>query len=448
MSNEETKVVIDIRKTAYDVPYTVDNSVACETKFAFVLSGDVYTALENDAYLATKNKYNVVGFRRGKAPLHTIKSMYGPYVFLEEMIDRAVNLCYDSIYRNVIDTMRIAIQPDLEYGTCDDKQIAFTFVVVEYPVLENLTYKGLSVEKVQPQEISDEMVDNKLTAAREKAGYWQNVDDRAAKDGDTTVLDYAGTIDGVAFEGGTAEDQELVLGSHSFIDGFEDQMIGMNIGEERDLHVTFPADYGAEDLAGKEAVFHVKLKGLKVKVLPDADDEFAKDVSEYDTLADLKDSYRRELADAEEKRAKNATEQNLIDAVIKANPVELNNRIIESAADKRVGEFEQMLTKNGMTMDMYCEYTGVTRDKMKEDYMASSKESEIRSLVLTEVVKAEGLKVTPEEMENKIADAAAKAGKDVDEYKKSMQRDEFDYMYNTMLSDKLIDLLTEVNTIA
>ena len=447
MSENENKIVINIRKNDYDVPYTMEQCDDNVKKYTFVLKGDVYNAVETEAYLKTKNRFNVVGFRKGKAPMHIIKSMYGAYAFLEEAIDTAVDACYRPFYQTVMSTLRVGASPDLEYGKCDHEQIEFTFVIVEYPVLTDLVYRDLEVERVLAKEITDEMVDAKVEKAREKAGYWQDVTDRPAAMGDTATIDYAGSIDGEFFAGGSADNQELVLGSHHFIDGFEDQVVGMNIEEERDLHVTFPADYGATELAGKEAVFHVKLHALKVKVLPEADDEFAKDVSEFDTLAELRDSYRKELEEEEQSRAKNGTEHNLLAAVVKANEVSINAKIIDEAAEEKVREFEKMLSQNGMTLEDYCNYTGMTRDKMLEDYHTTCLEQEKRSLVLTEIVKAENLTVSPEEMDARIQKDAEAAGKSVEEYKAQMKRDEYDYMYNSMLSDKLVDFLLSVNTL-
>ena len=447
MSENENKIVINLRNTDYDVPYTVEQCDDNVKKYTFVLKGDVYAAVENEAYFKTKSRFNVVGFRKGKAPMHIIKSMYGAYAFLEAAIDTAVDACYRPFYQNVMSTLRVGANPDLEYGKCDHEQIEFTFVIIEYPTITNLVYKELEVERVLPREVTDEMVDAKVDKAREKAGYWQDVTNRAAATGDTAVIDYAGSIDGEFFAGGTAEKQELVLGSHHFIEGFEEQVVGMAIDEERDVNVTFPADYGATELAGKPAVFHVKLHSLKVKVLPEADDEFAKDVSEFDTLADLKASYRKELEDEEQNRAKNGTEHNLLNAVVAANEVSINAKIIDEAAEQKVKEFEQMIAQNGMRLKDYMQYTGMTREKMLEDYHDSCLAQEKRTLVLTEIVKAEGMSVSPEEMDARIAKDAEAAGKPVEEYKQQMKREEYDYMFNSMLSDKLVDFLLSVNTL-
>ena len=447
MSNEENKIVLTLRKVNYDVNYTTEQCADDVKKFSFVISGDLYRALENEAYFKTKNSFNVVGFRKGKAPLHTIKKIYGDYAFLEDMIDIAVNEVYRAFYNEVIPTLQMAARPDLEYGQCDTEQIAFTFGIVEYPTLSNLTYKGLDVVKVGAEEVTDEMVEAELNKARDKAGYWADVTDRAVVEGDRTVINYSGSIDGVVFEGGTASEQELEIGSHRFIPGFEEQIVGMNVGEERDINVTFPTEYGAEELAGKDAVFHIELLSVKAKVLPEADDEFAKDVSEFDTLEALKESYRAKLVESNAAKAKDTTEKNLIKAVIEATPVTLNEKIVEEAAEARVEEFEEMLSRSGMNFADYERYTGVTREKMIEDYKESSRESEIRSLVLTEIVKAENLQVTPEEMDAKIAELAEKTGKTPEVYKQEMKREEFNGLFNSLLSDKLIDFLLANNNL-
>ena len=446
MSDQANKIVINVRKTDFEIEYTVEKLEHEESNFYFVIAGDAYTALENEAYYKTKGKFVVEGFRKGKAPKHIIKAMYGQYAFLEETIDMAIDACYQAFYQTVMPNLHLGARLDLKYDECNAQQVAFHFIAVEYPEVENLVYKDLTVLRVNPAEVTDEMVDKKLQDARAKAGFWQDIDNRPVQDGDTVTIDYAGSIDGEFFDGGTAENQELVIGSNTFIPGFEAQLIGMEIGTERDIKVTFPEDYGATELAGKEANFHIKLHAIKVKELPEADDEFAKDVSEYDTLADLLASYRDELTKQEESRAKDATEKNLLDAVVAANDITLNEKIIREAAQEKVDEFKNMLSQSGMTFDDYANYTGVTEEKMLQDYMASCAVSEKRGYILSLVVKAEQLTVTPEEIEAKIAENAEKAGKDVEEYRKQIDKKEYEYMYNSMLSDKLIDFLTSVNT--
>jgi trigger factor len=443
---EENKIVLKIRNNDYELAYTEEKADKGETKFAFCINGDLYSALEVEAYVKSKGKFNVEGFRKGKAPMHTIKRLYGDYAFLEEMIDIAVDQAYRAVYQARFKDMNIAVQPDLDYGKCNNEQINFTFIVTEFPTLDNLNYKGLEYKEVLPQEVTEEQINAKVDAARDKAGYWEAVEGRPAQDGDTTNINYAGTIDGVAFEGGTAEDQELVLGSHHFIEGFEEQVVGMNVGEEKDINVTFPADYGAKELAGKPAVFHVKLNEIRTKVLPQADDEFAKDVSEFDTLDELKASYRKELEESEKKRAQNATETNLLDAVIDANPLDLNDKIIDAAVEDKVNEFVRMLAQNGMTLEDYGKYTGVTREQMEKDYRPGCEKTEKRSLILTQIVKAEEIKVTPEDFDAKIEENAKELNKTLDEYKAELKPEEVDYIYNSMLSDKLVDFLIANNT--
>lgn len=445
MSDQENKLVVSIRKTDYEVPYTVEKCDNDETKYFFVLKGEVFNALENEAYYKSKAKFQVEGFRRGKAPKHIIKTMYGPYAFLEDTLDVAIDECYRAFYTTVMPGLRLGAKLDLGYDECNAEQVAFHFVAIEYPVLQTLNYKGLDVQKVEPQEVSDEMVDKKLQDALSKAGYWQDVTDRAAQNGDTVTIDYAGSIDGEFFAGGSADNQDLVLGSQTFIPGFEEQVVGMNIDEERDIKVTFPAYYGATELAGKESNFHIKLHAIKVKVLPNADDEFAKDVSEFNTLDELKASYRNELKEQEEKRAKDQQEHNLLDAVVVANDVKLNDKIIEEAAAQKVEEFKHMIARSGMKMEDYLNYTGTTEEKMLQDYKESCAVSEKRGCILSQILKDAEIKVSTEELDARIAKDTEKVGKEVDEYKKEMKSEELDYLYNSMLSDKLVDFLSSVN---
>lgn len=450
MANEENKVQLSLKVNGknqeFDCPYTVSKDKDA-TKYTFKVDGDIWNACETLAYYNTKNKFNVVGFRKGKAPKHIIENNYGKGVFLEETIDIIINECYRPLYENVLSKLPLAVRPEVDLGKVEDNSVEFSYNVVTMPEIKLEKYKGLDIEKINPDEIGEEAVNKELDAARDKVGFWNDVTDRAVENGDTVNLDFSGSIDGEKFEGGTAEKQELVIGSNSFIPGFEEQVIGMKIGEERDITVKFPDDYHAENFAGKEAVFAIKINSIKTKCLPELDDEFAKDVSEFDTLQEYKDSIVKKLTDDAEKKAKYATEAKIIDALLEANPFDLPEKYVEYLVDQKVEEFKSMLSQQHIEFKQYLEYIGQKEEDMRAHFKDESVKKEKVRMLLAEIIKAEEMNLTPEDIDAEIAKGAEKVGKTVEEYKTEMQPGEYDYIANSLMSDRIMDYLTENNNL-
>ncbi len=450
MADERNIIKAIIKSDGKDNEFECEYTVSAEkdaTKYSFKVEGEMWKLCEHKAYLSTKGKYAVEGFRKGKAPKHIIENNYGKNIFLEDTIDEVINECYRPLFEEVLSKLPLAVRPEVELIKVEDNSVEFSYNIVLIPEVKLNSYKGLDIEKVNPDEITEDAVDKEVGAARERIGCWDEVTDRGLAMGDTANIDFSGSIDGTKFEGGTAEKQDIVIGSGTFIPGFEEQLIGMNIGEEKDIKVSFPADYGAEPLAGKEAVFAVKLNSIKVKSLPALDDEFAKDVSEFDTLAEYKDSIKSKLVAEAEQKAKYATEGKIIDALLLANPIELPEKFVEMLTEQKVEEFKEMLKQQRIEFAKYLEYIGEKEENLRAHYREDAVKKEKIRMLLAEIIKVENLNLTPEEIDLEIQKAAEKVGKSVEEYKGEMQHGEYDYIANSLMSDRIMDYLITNNNI-
>ena len=311
---------------------TMEKLEGSKVKLTIEVAADEFEKAVQQAYLKTKKNYNVPGFRKGHAPRKVIENAYGWLVFFDEAFD----IVYPEVYEAAVREHDITPvdRPDISILSCEQgAPVVFTAEVAVKPEVTLGAYKGIEVEK-QEYNVTDEMVEAEIEREREKIASTVEVTDRAVQDGDNVNLDYSGSVDGVKFEGGTAEKQELTIGSGMFIPGFEEQMVGMNVGEEKDITVTFPEQYHSEELAGKEAVFHVKVNAIEETVLPEADDEFAKDVSEFDTIEELRADKRKKLEEAAALRAKNQRENELIEKACANASVEIPEAMIERQMDQ------------------------------------------------------------------------------------------------------------------
>ena len=386
--------------------YTLENVEKNKVKLTIEVSADVFEEGMKKSYQKNVKYINVPGFRKGKAPRKMIEKMYGAAVFYED----AVNFVIPDAYDNAVEEAKISpvSQPEIDIVTIgeEDKPFVFTAEVFTKPEVKLGTYKGVEIQKIEFK-ITDEDVDAEIANMREKNSRMVTIEDRAAKDGDTTTIDFEGFVDGVAFAGGKGENHELVLGSGSFIPGFEEQIVGKNIGEEFDVNVTFPEEYHAEELKGKEATFKVALKAIKVKELPELDDEFAKD-NGFDTLADLKADVRAKLEKTAAENEKREIENAALEACVEGAEIDLPECMVENQAEKMLEDYAYRLKSQGIDMKLYLQYTGMTEEQMKEQMKPSAKAQVLGSLVLEEVAKAEGLEATDEDVEaefNKIAEA-------------------------------------------
>lgn len=382
-----------------------------KVKLTFKLPAEDYVKALTDAYHRIGSRYQMPGFRKGKAPRGMIEKAYGPAAFWDKELDMAVErACYDAVAEHKI---LPALAPEysiLSFSEQDGCEIEATIVLE--PTCELGEYKGIEVP-MKEYNVTDEDIDKELDKRRHEQARLVSVEDRPLELGDTAVFDFAGFVDGEQFEGGTAEKYSMVIGSHQFIPGFEEQMVGMKIGEERDVNVTFPEDYQAEHLKGKPAVFKVKLHELSYEQLPDLDDEFASETSEFETLAELKESIRKELAAQAEKDRENAFESAAIQTVIDNAKVEIHHDLVGAEAHAEMHELEHQLADIGLKMEDYANYMGTTVDDLHERYHKMAEDQIKARTVIQAIIDAEKLEPADEDYE-KAVNAYAERNKDWD----------------------------------
>jgi trigger factor len=374
-----------------------------------------------------------------------LEQTYGEYMFYED----AFNDCCPRLYQEMLDkeTSIFPVDyPDIEVKSFTKDGVVFTATITLLPEVTLGDYKGIKVEK-KAIKVTEAEVKRELEALREKNARFVDVADRAAKLGDIVNLDYAGSIDGVAFAGGTAKDQELELGSHTFIEGFEDQMVGMNIGEEKDINVTFPTEYHAKELAGKPAVFHVKVLSIREKQLPSLNDAFAADVSEFSTMEELKNDTKSKLQHEKEHAEEHRIEDELISKVVDNATVEVPEAMVKSQLDAYLDDMRDRLAYQGLKLEDYFGYIGTTEEEYRKTNHDEAKKSVKTSLVLEEIIKKEGIVASPEEMDKKLEEVAGRMNKKVDELKKTMTKNQESMIRNNIVSEKVIALLKSLNNI-
>ena len=419
--------------------YTVEKIASNKVKLSFVESAESFDAAVEKAYLKDRSKINVPGFRKGKAPRKLIENMYGEGVFYDDAFELVAQPAYEEAIKaenlQVVDRPQVDVQ---QIGA--GQELKYTLEVFVKPDVTLGEYKGVAVEK-NVEKVTDEAVDARIQNDVERASTTQDVTDRAVENGDIVNLDYAGSVDGVAFEGGTAQGQSLTIGSGMFIPGFEEQMVGMNIGEERDLSVKFPEQYHADNLAGKDAVFHVKVNGIQTKVRPELDDDFAADVSEFDTF----EAYKANIVADLEKNAADRAEANLEDAlvqkVVDAADSDIPDAMIQDEITTMLREMEMRMMYQGIRFEDYLKYTGQTLDQVRENYKPEAANRVKTQLVLEAVAKAENIVPTDEDVDEAIADQAKRVNRDVEEFKASLSEQQKEYLKETAGIKKVIDFL-------
>lgn len=390
MSLKETK---KLETNRYQLEITVD--------------GEKFREAIKEAYKKNGKKINVPGFRKGKAPLHMIETLYGAEVFFED----AFNLLYNDLVDDAIKESGLKVindKMDFELVSISKEDgVDFKVSVTTYPEIKLKKYKGLKAEKVKAT-VSAAEVNDELKALADRNARMISVEDRAAKKGDTVVIDFEGFTDGKPFEGGKAEGHSLELGSGQFIPGFEDQIIGKKIGDEFDINVTFPKDYGAEDLAGKDAVFKIKLHEIKIRELPEIDDEFAKDVSEFDTIKDLKADIKKKALERKQTAAENAVENDLVNQIVEGIEGEIPEAMYESRLDGAVQDFAYRLQSQGMNLETYLKFTGGSLEDFRKTMRPQAEMQVKYRLALEKIVELEKITASKEEIEaefKKIADS-------------------------------------------
>ncbi len=420
---------------------TVEKIATNKVKILFEVEAEKFDAAMAKAYLKVRNHVTIPGFRKGKAPRKMIENMYGEGVFYDE----AFELIFDEVYGPAVEENKIDVvdRPEieiLEIGA--GKALKFTCEVFVKPDVVLGEYKGVAVKK-ETTLVTDEEVNERIEQERAKQGTEAEVEGRAVAEGDTVNLDYAGSVDGVAFAGGTAEGQTLKIGSHTFIPGFEEQMIGMEIGEEKDLNVTFPEQYHSEELAGKAAVFHVKVNSITETQLPALDDDFAKDISEFDTLDEYKADVRAKLEASAAERDNNAFTNAVLEAVIGNATVEIPEAMIERQVDSMVREFEYRLQSQGLKLDDFLKYTGSDMTAFREQYRPQAIKSVKAHLVLEAIEKAENIDATEEQVDAQIAQFAPQTGKTVEELKEQLTEADREYFKADAIRDNCVKFLCD-----
>ncbi len=386
--------------------------------FEFSVTPEEFEKALERSYKKNVKKINLPGFRRGKAPRFLIEKTYGKEIFYED----AVNFVLPDAYDKAVEENGIypVAQPEIDIK--DDsidptKDIVFTAKVVVKPEFELDGYKGVKAEKAE-YPVTDQDVDDEIEKIRERNSRLVPADDRPIQADDIANIDFDGSVDGVPFEGGKGENFDLTIGSGQFIPGFEDQLLGKSTGDEVDVNVTFPEEYHAEDLAGKDALFKVKINSVKFKELPEADDDFAMDVSEFDTLDEYKADIREKLTKQNEDRAKNETEQNVVDAVCEKAEIDIPEEMINSQIDNMVRDMDMQMRYQGLDLQSYMKYTGQTMDMIRAQYKPEAEKRVKRTLVLEKVAELEKVEATEDDINGEYENISKENGMKVEDIKK------------------------------
>ncbi len=410
-----------------------------EVKLTFNIEAEKFEEAMKKVYAKTAKYFNIPGFRKGKAPMQLVERQYGSAIFYEDAFNELVPDIYDeAIKENKIEAVS---RPNIDIVQMEKgKELIFTATVETKPEVELGKYKGIEIKKIE-YNTTDKDIEHELGHMAERNSRLVSIEDRPVEKGDITTIDFVGSIDGVEFEGGKAENHELEIGSNTFIPGFEDQIIGMKIDEEKDIKVKFPEDYFSKDLAGKDAVFKVTLHEIKKKELPKIDDEFAKDVSEFDTLEELKNSIKEKLDTENTEKAKYETEEEAIKVVCDNTKLDIPNGMIELEIDNMVKDMENRLSYQGLNLNQYLQIMGKTEKEIRDSYKEQAERNIKSRLVLEAIVKAEKIEVTPEEVDDKIKEMAKQYGRKEDELLANEQLKE--YIEGNLKTEKAIDFIVK-----
>lgn len=415
-----------------------------KAKLSFTVPAEQFEAAMQKAYLKNRGKINVPGFRRGKAPRKLIETMYGESVFYDD----AFQLIFPDLYDEAVkeNNLQVVDQPEVDVQEIGEgKDLVFSCEVFVRPDVTLGDYKGLTVN-VTKQTVTDADIDARIEQDRKKVARQIDVEG-ALENGDTVKLNYMGTVDGVAFEGGTAENQTLTLGPGQFIPGFEEQMVGMNIGEEKDLNVTFPEKYHSEELAGKNAVFHVKVLSATRTELPKLDDDFAADASEYNTFAEYKDSIVKDLNDRAAKNNEIAVENALVEKAVENASMDIPQAMINEQTNYLLREMQMRMAYQGLKMEDYLKYTGQTIEQLADMYKGEAEHRVKVELTLDAIRKAEGIEPTDEDVAKQIAEQAERMGQSVEDFEKTLTDEQRGYLRDTAAIQKVVDLMKQDCTV-
>ena len=408
-------------------------------KLTVEVSAEDFKAAIKKAFNKNKNRFAIPGFRKGKAPQAMIEKMYGEGVFYEDAADEAINASYAEAMKE--SGLDIVSRPEVTIEKIGkDEPFVYSALVAVKPEVTLGQYKGVEVEKADAS-VSAEDVEAELKKVQEQNARLLTVEDRGVEDGDQTVIDFEGFVDGKGFEGGKAEDYPLTIGSHSFIDTFEEQLIGKKIGEECEVNVTFPTEYHAADLAGKPATFKVTVKEIKVKELPELNDEFASEVSEFDTLDEYKKDVEKKLAEKKEIEANSKNEDAVVAKVVENATMEIPDKMIDAQAENMVQDMARRMQSQGLSLDMYLKYTGMTVEQMKEQARPDAEKRIRTRLVLEAVAKAENIQISDEKVDEEVAKMAEAYKMEVEKLKSYMSESDVKQMKEDLAVQQTVDLL-------
>lgn len=398
---------------------------------------------EDTVYKKMRGRINVPGFRKGKAPRLVIENTYGKGVFLEDAVNEILPQAYEDAVKEAEETqgIKVASYPELDYTQVEvDKDLIFTATVAKRPEVTLGEYKGLKVE-TESEEVTDEDIAKALEAEQQKNAVEVPVEGRAVQDGDMISLDFLGKKDDVPFDGGEGKDYPLLIGSGSFIPGFEEQLVGMNIGETKDINVTFPEEYHEKSLAGAPVVFTCTVNSIKAKELPELNDEFASEVSEFETLEEYKNDLKEKLIDSKKKEAKAKKEDALLEMAVANASMDVPELMIKSEARQAVSEFGQRLQMQGLSLEQYMQYTGQSEEDMIKAQMEQSEKTIKSRLVLEAIAKAEAIEVSDEDLEKELEKMAEQYKVEVEKVRSWMSDDQLEQLKGDLATGKAVDLL-------
>lgn len=408
-----------------------------EVKLSFVVEAEKFDEAMKKVYAKTAKYFTIPGFRKGKAPMNMVEKQYGTEIFHEDTFNELVPEIYETAIKE--NNIQVVSNPDIDITQIGKgKDLIFTAIVQIKPEVKLGKYKGIELKKIE-YNVSDHDIEHELGHMAEHNARLVSIEDRPVEKGDITVIDFEGSIDGVPFEGGKAEKHELEIGSNTFIPGFEDQIVGMKLEEEKDITVTFPEDYFSKELAGKPALFKVKLHEIKKKELPKIDDEFAKDVSEFETLAELKNSIKERMQKANEEKAKYEMEDAALKAVSDNVEIDIPSGMIDAEIDNMMKDIEQRLQYQGLTLAQYFTLSGKTEAQVREEMKEQAEKAVKSRLVIEAIIKAEDIKPEEKEVEEKLKEMAKNYGKTEEE----MSKNEYikEYIENNMKVEKAIEFI-------
>ncbi len=425
--------------------YTFEIGKKSTVKITIDLTAKEWNEAIDAAYAKMKGRFAIPGFRKGKAPKKVIESAYGVGVFYEE----AINYAFPKYYQEVLEkepSIDAVASPEIDIKKISEKGISMVAIVPVKPEVTLGEYKGINFKK-NVYNVKDEDVDAEVARLQERNSRMVEITDRAVANGDTVIIDYSGSVDGVKFDGGTAEKQTLVIGSKTFIPGFEDQVIGMNIGEERDINVKFPEEYHAENLKGKDAVFAIKLHEIKAKELPELTDDFIKDAVGAESVAAYKEETKARLEKQNSDRAERELEDEIVKKITETSETDICDALIENQIDRMVQEMEYRMSYQGLKLEDYLKYMGKTMEEFRKGYEEQAKDIVKSQLVIEKIIEVEKIEATEDDVQARVEEMAKAQNKPAPDVKKNMGARQLDYIKNEIIIKKLFETLKSVNVI-